>query len=146
MHDLEILDEGGQLLRRHGKSARKAAFVLAEEDRIFNPSRQTARLIGKVEKIGPHAATLAREIFARLGRPGEKAIYGLANLARHHSCSDIERACEKVLALAQPSYQARKRMVERQAAAANEPAAPPLQQSGELIRSIEEYHASSSTA
>jgi transposase len=139
--DIEVLDDCGQLLRRHEKSTRKGAFVMAEEDRIFNPSRETARLIGKVAKIGPHAATLAREIFARLGRPGEKAIYGLSNLARHYSREDIERACEKVLVLSQPSYQALKRILERQAAGASEVSRPSLQQSGELIRSIEEYHA-----
>jgi hypothetical protein len=140
-HDIEILDQCGQLLRRHEKSARKGAFVMVEQDRIFNPSRETARLIGKVAKVGPHAARLAREIFARLGRPGEKAIYGLSNLARHYSREDIERACEKVLVLAQPSYQALKRILERQAAAASEASTPSLQQSGELIRSIDEYHA-----
>lgn len=140
-HDIEILDEGGQLLRRHEKSARKGAFVLAESDRIFNPSRETAHLIGKVARIGPHAAQLAREIFARLGRPGEKAIYGLANLARHYKRDDIEHACEKVLALSQPSYQSLKRILERQAAATTASEAAPLQQSGDLIRAIDEYHA-----
>jgi hypothetical protein len=95
--EIEILDAHGAVLRRHDKSAHKGAYVLPEEDRIFNPSRETARLIGKVRKIGPHCTQLAREIFARLGRPGQKAIYGLANLSRHHSCEDIERACEKVL-------------------------------------------------
>lgn len=140
-HDIEILDECGQVLRRHSKSARKGAFVMAQEDRIFNPSRETAGLIGKVAKIGPCAAQLAREIFARLGRPGEKAIYGLANLARHYKREDIERACEKVLALTQSSYQALKRILERQAVHVNEVATPSLQQSGELIRSIDEYHA-----
>jgi transposase len=139
--DIEILDECGQLLRRHAKSTRKGTFVMAQEDRIFNPSRETARLIGKVGKIGPRAAQLAREIFARLGRPGEKAIYGLANLVRHHKRENIERACEQVLALAQPSYQALKRILERQAAAQPSVAPPSLQQAGSLIRSIEEYHA-----
>jgi transposase len=137
--DIEILDECGQVLRRHAKSTRKGTFVLDEGDRIFNPSRETARLIGKIAKIGPCAAQLAREIFARLGRPGEKAIYGLANLARHHKRDDIERACEKVLALSQPSYQALKRILERQTAAVAAPSS--LQQSGELIRAIEEYQA-----
>lgn len=87
---------------------------------------------------------LAREIFARLGRPGQKAIYGLANLARNHKREDIERACEKVLTLSQPSYQALKRILEhttavrKASAAANEPA---LRQHGEHIRGIQEYQA-----
>ncbi|HVH62389.1 MAG TPA: IS21 family transposase [Candidatus Dormibacteraeota bacterium] len=140
--EVEILDERGTVLRRHEKSTRKGAYVLPEEDRIFNPSRQTAHLIGKARKIGPHCAQLAREIFARLGRPGQKAIYGLANLARHHSGEDIERACERVLSLSQPSYQALKRILQASAAAKEARAAAEqstLQQRGDHIRAIEEY-------
>ena len=87
---------------------------------------------------------LAREIFARLGRPGQKAIYGLANLARHHKREDIERACEKVLTLSQPSYQALKRILEHCTAASKASAAadePVLRQQGEHIRGIQEYQA-----
>jgi transposase len=138
-HDIEILNERGQVLRRHERSARKGTFVMEEQDRIFNPSRKTARLIGKVTKIGPHAAQLARQIFARLGRPGEKAIYGLSNLARHYKREDIERACEQVLRLAQPSYQAVKRILEREAQNTAHTEPPQLQQAGDLIRPIEEY-------
>ena len=143
-NEVEVLDEHGEVLRRHEKSREKGKFVLREEDRIFNPSRQTAHLIGKVSQIGPHCAQLAREIFARLGRPGQKAIYGMANLPRHHKREDIERAAEQVLRLTQPSYQALKRILERssavhQAAAAAERAA--LAQEGTHVRSVGEYQA-----
>jgi transposase len=142
--EIEILGEDGELLRRHPKSTRKGHIELPEEDRLFNPSRETARLIGKVAKIGPHCAQLAREIFARLGRPGQHAIYGLANLTRHHPCEAIERACEQVLTLSRPSYQAVKRILtrcaaEEEARAAAGPAS--LQQNGQDIRAIEEYRA-----
>src|SRR6185312_8287396 len=141
-HEIEILDERGNVLRRHPKSTRKGHIELPEQDRLFNPSRQTALLIGKVTKIGPQCAQLAREIFARLGRPGQHAIYGLANLIRHHKREAIERACEKVLTLSRPSYQAVKRILERHAAeqaraAAGEPS--PQQAGGPEIRSIEDY-------
>lgn len=141
-HEIEILSEDGQVLRRHEKTARKGEYVLPEEDRIFNPSRETARLIGKVSKIGPHSAQLAREIFARLGRPGQKAIYGMANLPRRYTRADIEHASQRVLALSRPSYQALKRILERTAdtQARIAPEAP-LQQAGPHIRSIEEYQA-----
>jgi len=139
--EIELLDDQGAVLRRHGKAARKGEFVLPEEDRIFNPSRETARLIGKVAKIGSASEKLARELFARLGRPGQRAIYGLANLPRHHSREDIEAACEKVLTLAAPSYQALKRILERRSAVAHERSADasPLRQSGDEIRAIDEY-------
>lgn len=141
-HEIEILGDDGEVLRRHDKNARKGDYALPEEDRIFNPSRKTALLIGKVSKIGPHSAQLAREIFARLGRPGQKAIYGMANLPRHHKRADIELACEKVLRLSRPSYQALKRILERTAGnAATVPASASLQQAGLHIRSIEEYQA-----
>ena len=141
-HEIEILGDDGAVLRRHDKTARKGEYVLPEEDRIFNPSRETARLIGQVSKIGPHSAQLAREIFARLGRPGQKAIYGLANLPRRYKSADIEHACEKVLRLSQPSYQALKRILERTAGtAATATAGASLQQAGPHIRSIEEYQA-----
>ncbi len=141
-HDIEILDEVGALLRRHPRSTVPGHFELLPSDRLFNPSRETVRLLGKVSRIGPHSAKLAREIFARLGRPGQRAIYGMANLPRQHRCEDIERACERVLTLSTPSYQALKRVLEQHAAqpAASAVADPPaLQQSGPHIRAIEEY-------
>jgi transposase len=139
--EIEILDQRGQFLRRHKRSLHKGHFEIPPEDRLFNPSRETARLIGKVAKIGPHCAHLAREIFARLGRPGQKAIYGLANLTRHHRREDIEWACEKALTLSQPSYQALKRILKHHVAAQASAAAdkPQLQQHGEHIRGIQEY-------
>lgn len=142
--DIEILDGEGAVLRRHAKATRRGEFVIHEEDRIFNPSRETARLLGKVAKVGPHAARLGQEIFARLGRPGQRAIYGLANLTRKHKCDAIERACEQALTLSTPSYQALKRILERHAASEEAAAAagqPELQQSGDAIRAIEEYQA-----
>jgi transposase len=139
--EIELLDEQGVVLRRHQKAARKGQFVLAEEDRIFNPSRETARLIGKIAKIGPSCEKLAREIFARLGRPGQHAIYGLANLPRHYSRDNIEAACAQVLTLATPSYQSLKRILERCAAVAHGTVAPALTQSGDAIRAIDDYHA-----
>ena len=74
-----------KLLRRHEKAARKGAFALEGADRLFNPSRETARILARVDKIGPHTAALARELFARLGRPGQRAIYGLAHLPRPYA-------------------------------------------------------------
>src|SRR3984957_13112446 len=40
-NDIEIVDRNGQVLRRHKKAERKGQFVLPEEDRIFNPSRES---------------------------------------------------------------------------------------------------------
>ena len=147
--EVEILDDHGQVLRRHAKATRKGQFVLPDEDRLFNPSRETARVMARAARIGPISERLATEIFARLGRPGQRAIYGLSQLARHYTCADIEAASTAVLALPLPSYQALKRILERSAGARTERA--PLAQSGAAIRSIDEYqqfftnHAASET-
>lgn len=141
-HEVEIYAQDGPLLRRHEKKSVRGKYELPPEDRLFNPSRETARLIGKAIKIGPHAAQLARTIFAHLGRPGQKAIYGLSNLPRRHSREAIERACERVLQLSYPSYQALKRILAASAAQQEARAAADkitLQQQGPHIRAIEEY-------
>ena len=134
--DIEILDAAGTLLRRHEKSPRKGAFVILGCDRLFNPSRETARLLERVRKIGPHAAALAQEIFARMGRPGQRAIYGLANLPRTYRRADIEAVCERLHAAQCTSYAAVRRALERRSADTPEPA---LTQSGPDIRALTEY-------
>jgi len=47
--DIEILDSAGQVLRRHAKSVRKGTFTIAHADRLFNPSRESARLLAKAQ-------------------------------------------------------------------------------------------------
>ena len=141
-HDVEIFDGAGVLLRRHPRSTQPGHFEMQASDRIFNPSRDTARLMGKAAKLRPHSLELARDIFQRLGRPGQKALYGLTNLPRHYTKEAIENAAERVLKLSQPTYHALKRILERQAAQTERrAAAPDLQQRGPHIRDIEEYHA-----
>jgi transposase len=141
-HDVEILDAAGSLLRRHPRSHQPGHFEMQESDRIFNPSRETLRLLGRVAKLGPHSLELGRDIFLRLGRPGQKALYGLSNLPRRYAKEDIENAAKRVLTLSQPSYHALKGILEHHAVETERRAAvPQLQQAGPHIRDIEEYHA-----
>ena len=112
-NEIVVLDQDGQVLRRHERSKVKGAILLRPEDRIFNPSRETAKLIERIEKIGPSAAALARGIFARDGRAGQGVIYGLSNLTRDYRREDIETACVKVVASGIVSYRAVKRILER---------------------------------
>jgi len=135
---IEILDATGRVLRRHEKSARKGQFVMQDGDRLFNPSRETARVLAKVEKIGPNTAALARELFARLGRPGQRAIYGIASLTRTYARADIEAVCARLREAHCFSYAALKRALERRAADAAI-AALALTQSGPQIRALTEY-------
>jgi transposase len=136
--EIEIRDGSGQLLRRHVKGERKGQFVLEEGDRLFNPSRETGRLLQKAATIGPKTEQVARMLFARLGRPGQRALYGLTNLPRTYSCAEIEAVCGRFLAADCVSYSTIRRALERQAALAIVPVAE-LTQEGPAIRAITEY-------
>ena len=140
-HAIEILDRTGTVLRRHAKALRKGAFVMAESDRLFNPSRHTARVLARAAQIGPQTAALAQVLFARLGRPGQRALYGLASLPRTYACADIEAVCARLLAADCISYAAIKTALSRRAeeAQAVVALAPPLTQSGPGIRDLTEY-------
>jgi transposase len=136
--EVEILDDDGEVLRRHPRATRKGQFQLEARDRLFNPSRETALLIGRIAKIGPHSAQFARELFARLGRPGQRAIYGLANLPRHYPREDIEAVCAELLGAACVSYQAVKRALERRHAEQPDPA-PASPRESSTLRPVAEY-------
>ena len=136
--EIEILDDLGRVLRRHARSERKGRCVLEEGDRIFNPSRQTTRLLEKAGKIGPRTEALARKLFLPLGRPGHKALYGLTNLARTYPRTDIEAVCARFLDAGCASYKAIKRALERQAATSTPPPLA-LTQTGPVVRDIAEY-------
>jgi transposase len=135
--EIEILDAAGQLLRRHEIAPRKGTFTMTESDRLFNPSRETARLLNKAERIGPHTAALAQHLFARLGRPGQRALYGLTNLVRTYPRANIDAVCARFLEVECYSYAAVKRALER--IRAPDAATAPLTQSGPAIRAIAEY-------
>jgi len=137
--EIEIVDATGQLLRRHEIAARKGTFTMAATDRLFNPSRETARLLNKAERIGPGAAAFAQHLFARLGRPGQRALYGLTNLVRTHACAEIDAVCTRMVAAECFSYAAVKRALERAQAQRAETGTAPLTQSGPAIRAITEY-------
>lgn len=139
--EIEILDEQGNVLRRHDKAARRGQYVLPEADRLFNPSRETAKLLTRAAKIGTAASTLAKEIFARQGRPGHRALYGLTNLPRRYARADIEAACAAVLERAAPSYRVLKRLLEQRVAEreAGRTDTASLVQSGDDIRGLDAY-------
>jgi transposase len=137
--EIEILDAKGALLRRHPKSLRKGGFVIEDSDRVFNPSRESARLLERLARIGPCTAAMGRELFARMGRPGQRAIYGLASLPRRHARADIEAVCARLLEAKCASYAAVRRALERKQAAGTAPSTPELTQSGADIRPITEY-------
>jgi transposase len=140
--EIEILNMMGGFIRRHAKATRKGAFVMAESDRIFNPSRQTEKLFEKIDQIGPHAAAMAQSLFAKRGRPATKCIHGLSNLAKTYRCADIEAVCETLLPQGVTNYSTIKHALQNRVNAKAEAEAEPiLIQVDPQIRPVEDYTA-----
>jgi transposase/5S rRNA maturation endonuclease (ribonuclease M5) len=142
--EIEILDPRRmELIRRHPKSTRPGSLMMEPKDRIFNPSRQTDRLLARAEIIGPHTFSLCEQWFNEEGRSGQRRMYGLVNLLRHYPARYVEKAAELAKANGLKSSRALRRMVERMAAEADERKAEAsgLMQDHPLIRSGGDYAA-----
>ena len=143
---IEILDPVRmEVIRRHNKSSRPGSVLMRPEERIFNPSRQTDRLLAKAEMIGPHTFSLCEMWFAQEGRSGQRRMYGLVNLVRHFAAQHVEKAAEVAMTNGLTSLKAIRRMVESIAAQADESESAhgqnELTQEHPLIRAGEDYGA-----
>jgi transposase/5S rRNA maturation endonuclease (ribonuclease M5) len=142
--EIEILDPRRmEVIRRHPKSNRPGSLMMAPGDRIFNPSRETDRLLSQAEIIGPHTFSLCEKWFNEEGRSGQRRMYGLINLVRHYPARHVEKAAELAKGNGLKSSKALRRMVESMAAEADERKAEQsgLTQEHPLIRSGEDYGA-----
>lgn len=111
--EIEILNPRTmQLIRRHGRSSRAGAVKMDDEDRIFNPSRQTTYLLSKAGKIGPATKELCEELFEEEGRSGQRRMQGIINLARRFEACHIEEAATKAIKVGLRSCRAVRRLVE----------------------------------
>ena len=140
--EIEILDPRRmEVIRRHPKSRRPGSLIMEPGDRIFNPSRQTDRLLAQAEIIGPHTFSLCEKWFNEEGRSGQRRMYGVVNLVRHYEARYVEKAAELAKAHDLKSSKALRRMVESMVAEADERKAEPswLTQDHPLIRSGEDY-------
>jgi transposase/5S rRNA maturation endonuclease (ribonuclease M5) len=143
--EIEILDPRRmEIIRRHPKSKRPGSLLMEPGERIFNPSRQTDRLLVQAESIGPYTFSLCEGWFNEEGRSGQRRMYGLLNLVRHYPARNVEKAAELAKRNGLRSSKALRRMVESMAAEAEERSAEPpegLTQEHSLIRPGEDYGA-----
>ena len=143
---IEIIDPGRmEVIRRHMRSRRPGSVLMRPAERIFNPSRETDRLLARAEMIGPHSFSLCEMWFNQEGRTGQRRMYGLVNLVRHFAARHVERAAELAKRNGLRSSKALRRMVESMAAQADETESGQCQdrliQEHPLIRSGEDYAA-----
>ena len=142
---IEILDPVRmEVIRRHPKSRRPGSLMMNPADRIFNPSRETDRLLAQAECIGPHTFDLCETWFKEEGRSGQRRMYALVNLVRHYAACHVEKAAEVAKRNGLRSSKAMRRIVESMAAEAEERKAEQadgLTQEHALIRPGEDYAA-----
>jgi transposase len=140
--EIEILNPRRmEVIRRHPKSKRVGSLIMEPGDRIFNPSRETDRLLAQAEAIGPNTFLLCEQWFNEEGRSGQRRMYGLVNLIRHYPACHVEKAAELAKQNGLRSSKALRRMVESMAVEAKERKVEGLTQDHPLIRSGEDYAA-----
>jgi len=138
--EIDIIDPRTmEKIRTHVKSDRPGAVKMEEEDRIFNPSRQTTSLLNKAESIGPLTRQLCELIFKEKGRPGQRRMQGIVNLARKHEAGSIEAAAKTALEKGLRSYKSFCRLVENQKSSTDTQTEDSISQEHQLIRPSNDY-------
>jgi transposase len=145
-HHLEIRDSQTQaLLRTHPLAARLGSVILPNEERLFNPSRETRRILTQAKDIGPATEQLCQRLFDQEGRVGQRRLWGIVGLAKRYPRRLIDRACAMALHEGIGSYKQIKALAERLLNEALADIDAPLQgelaltQDDPLIRSGEDY-------
>lgn len=149
-HRIEIRDLHTQaLLRTHPRAERAGTVVLPADERVFNPSRETRRILAQAKAIGADAARLCELLFAIEGRVGQRKLWGIVSLAERYPRKLVNSACARALADGIYSYRhvkaATEKLVAEALAAIDRADATPVQgelaltQEHPLIRSADDY-------
>ena len=97
-HRLEIRELKTQaLLRTHDRAQRPGTVVLPMNERVFNPSRETQRILSQAKAIGAAAHKLCETLFEREGRVGQRKLWGIVGLVRRYPRRLTEAACERAM-------------------------------------------------
>ena len=113
-HHIEIRDLKTQaLLRTHARVERPGSVVLPMQERVFNPSRQTHRILAQAQAIGPDAQRLCEMLFAIEGRVGQRKLWGIVGLADRYPRRLVDRACAQAMTDGIHSYRHVKVLTEK---------------------------------
>jgi transposase len=149
-HRIEIRELQTQaLLRTHPRAERAGTVVLPDDERVFNPSRETRRILAQAKAIGADTSRLCELLFAIEGRVGQRKLWGIVSLAERYPRRLVNSACARALADGIYSYRhvkaATEKLVADALAAIEHADATPVQgelaltQEDPLIRSADDY-------
>jgi transposase len=120
-HRIEIRDLHTQaLLRMHTRAERPGTVVLPDEERVFNPSRETRRILAQAQAIGADTSRLCELLFAVEGRVGQRKLWGIVSLGQRYPRRLVNSACARALADGIHSYRHVKEATEKLVAQALE--------------------------
>jgi hypothetical protein len=144
-HEIEIIDPATmEIIRRHRKNHRPGSFAMQEEDRIYNPSRQTQSLLNKASEIGPETRKLCELLFAEQGRTGQRRMQGIVGLIRRYEACLIEETCRTAVKRGIRHCSTVRKIVRRkseEAVSLKEDQDVSITQNHRLIRSTSDYGA-----
>jgi hypothetical protein len=118
------------LLRTHPRAQRPGSVLLPSDERPFNPSRETRRILSQAAQIGPATLQLCQQCFERDGRVGQRKLWGIVGLVKRYPRRLIDQACAQALRENVRSYKSIQNLAERLLAAALADIDAPIQ--GEL--------------
>ena len=101
------------LLRTHPRAERPGTVVLPDDERVFNPSRETRRILAQAKAIGADTSRLCELLFAIEGRVGQRKLWGIVSLAERYPRRLVNSACTRALADGIYSYRHVKAGVEK---------------------------------
>lgn len=127
------------LLRSHARVDRPGTVVLPLQERVFNPSRETRRILAQAQAIGADAERLCALLFAVEGRVGQRKLWGIVRLADRYPRRLVDRACARAMADGIHSYSHVKRITEKFVADALE-AIDRAEQSRQLELALTQEH------
>lgn len=118
---------------------------MPDAERLFNPSRETRRILVQAKNIGPTTEQLCQSLFDKEGRVGQRRLWGIVGLAKRYPRRLIERACAMAMHEGIGSYKQIKALTERLLSEALANIDAPVQgeltltQDDPLIRAGEDY-------
>jgi transposase len=113
-HQIEIRDrQTHALLRTHPRALRPGSLLLPDDERPFNPSRETRRILSQAAEIGPSTLALCQHWFERDGRVGQRKLWGIVGLVKRYPRRLIDQACAQALRENVGSYKAITHLTER---------------------------------
>jgi hypothetical protein len=121
-----------KLLRTHPRAQRPGSVVLPDDERPFNPSRETRRILAQAGDIGSATLQLCQRWFERDGRVGQRKLRGVVGLAKRYPRRLIDQACAQALAENVNTYKSIKALTERLLAKALAEIDAPVQHELEL--------------